>query len=49
MSGESLLVWVESTDTLYWTSGPSLSGNCVILLGVKRDAMALNAGHIMLG
>ena len=49
MSGGTLLVGIEATDPLCGTSGPSLSGDCVVLLGVKRDEMALIADHIMLG
>ena len=49
ISGESLIVSVEVTDTLWGTTGPSLSGDCVDLLGVKSDVTALSADHIMLG
>ena len=49
MSGKSLLVGVDITDTLWGTTGLSLLGDCVDLLGVKSDVTALSADHIMLG
>ena len=49
MSGESVLFGVEHTDTLWSTTGSSISGNCVDLLGVKSDVTALSADHIMPG
>ena len=49
MSGESFVVGVEATHTLFGTSGQSLPGNCDVLLGVKRDVMALSADCIMPG
>ena len=49
MSGESLLVGIEATNTLCGTSRPLLPGSCVVSLGVKRDVMAPSADHIILG
>ena len=49
MPGESILFGVELTDTLRGTTGSSLSGNCVDLLGVESDVTALRADHIILG